>query len=212
MTYLSIDLDYWTSRFPWKFLNHLASLKLPMVGVIDHHMMLDHINYFEPPKIINIDFHSDICEKYYEGDFVELECGTWANHVCGAKEHFLWVHPNSKVSDGYCHSNWGANPFMCGDTEHTFDVCGWQKVSKRKRRLLTPEEEADLCGIGICLSPDYGGDIHTVNFLKYCSQHNINILDFEGNTDNHEIVYEIYDEHTEIYGFEQLERYGYILG
>jgi len=157
--YLSVDLDYWkTGRHPEYFLKRLIALHKPMLIKQDHHELLRHMNSFSYDCLMNIDWHSDLCENV--PNIPSLECGTWGNHIRERnRKHFLWVYPASSCvegpdnssSSGYCNMYAKLNPFL---VRKPHSICGWEKVSKRKK-FITEEELSQVIAIGICLSPDF---------------------------------------------------------
>ena len=157
--YLSIDLDYWkTGRRPEQFLNRVKALRKPIKVTEEHHDLLSHMNSFSYDCLINIDWHSDLCENI--PDFPILKDGTWANHIrAGNRNQFIWIYPSyscvegrdNSSSTGYCNALGKYNPFLVRDP---LKVCGWNRVNKRKR-FITEEEMSQVIGVGICLSPAY---------------------------------------------------------
>lgn len=107
-TYLSVDLDFWGS-FKYKkehvslFIEDVLSLDVPIHIVSSHEDILKYINKYRIKNLINIDFHSDLCD---ETTHYTLNDGTWANfykypHTC----NFIWIYPRSKIytiSSGRC--------------------------------------------------------------------------------------------------------------
>ena len=111
-TYLAIDLDYWNG-LPRQSINaffaRVFRLRLPIWVAPFHHQLLPHINQNPCDQLINVDYHSDICEC---GD-LPLNEGTWGNFVKWRKHStFIWRYPDQRClsrGTGYCHSD--KNPF-----------------------------------------------------------------------------------------------------
>jgi hypothetical protein len=163
-TYLTVDLDYWAeeSEFPFKFLNRIKNMKVPVAVAVHHHDLIDHMNKFRQcRRLVNIDTHADIC-----GDCgptaLKLECGTWGNFIKWGKKKgssFIWSYPDVMCVQGrtnetgmWCDIDGADNPFFRDDPR---EVCGWTKVMRRSRPFLTHDERHNLVAVGVCLSPDY---------------------------------------------------------
>ena len=97
-TYLSIDLDFWCHchrrRRVDSFFKKVYALGLPIYTVSLHHHLLKHINKSKYDQIINVDYHSDLCdlataEDTRRGYVLFLDEGSWANFV-NHRTHFIW--------------------------------------------------------------------------------------------------------------------------
>ncbi len=140
-TYLSIDLDYFNGRdeslvtFFDKVLRQYITPKI----VRYHHELLPHIDASGCTKLINIDFHSDLCESCYE-----LNEGTWVNYVrWRTKGLYEWRYPVKEPDESnYCHAL--INPFT---TESE-----WKEVKLKQGLAIS---RRGIREIGVCLSPDW---------------------------------------------------------
>ena len=164
MIYLSIDLDYWCKcherRCVDSFFKHVFELKLPIYCAPFHHQLLEHINQREYDEVINVDYHSDICDN---SDKVPtpLNEGTWANFV-KYREQFDWRYPSEECLSeftGYCHDD--ISPF------DTPEVAGWPHASKKKG--LRGIRWKGVTGVGVSLSKYwlYGNYNCLWNVLEY---------------------------------------------
>ena len=66
-TYLSVDLDFWNFldlKDCRNFMKEVKATNLPITLVDDHADLLKRINKRKCSKIINIDYHSDICNNF----------------------------------------------------------------------------------------------------------------------------------------------------
>ena len=171
--YLSIDIDYWkTGAAPERFLEKVIRLRKPIKVTKDHHELLGHMNSFSYDCLINIDWHSDLVENIPY--LPHLNLGTWGNFIRKEnRNHFIWIYPAASCvegrdnwsSTGYCNAEAKYNPFLVRNTKK---VCGWERVSKR-RRFITEGEMREVVGVGICYSPDYGSQYireRVKSFLK----------------------------------------------
>ena len=118
-TYLSIDLDFWNFldiKECRSFMYEIKATGLPVTLVDDHADLLGHINRRKCSRVINIDYHSDICNNFdkrpHKKQFYKekdglllpvLNCGTWANWI-NSRESFTWLYPpNVAFDSAYCH-------------------------------------------------------------------------------------------------------------
>ena len=200
-TYLSIDLDFWTSErlfpdedgehvfgeFPSLFLEKVALLKRPVAVAVHHHHILEHINSFpQCSKLVNIDCHSDLCGNIEMND--DVECGTWGNYVewrTKESSHFSWWHPSSQCSQGKCNTDGGCwcnllpqeNPFF---SKNPRKLCGWGKVSRKRMGLFRDADLKGIAAVGICLSPDYLNRPEVLPFrqrlLAFANKHGAEII------------------------------------
>lgn len=157
---LSVDLDFWReSRKPAKeFFKSLFESGLKICVSVDHHDLLPFVNSFpECRKLINIDYHSDICPDQTARE-EGLTCGDWVNFVdWPRKEEYIWIYPSEKCAANYEKGNTGTysgwchapdeDPFKKGETE-------WEKCTT-VLRLIPRDILKEICSIAICLSPDY---------------------------------------------------------
>lgn len=138
-----------------------------------HEDLLKHMQKFDFNKLINFDYHSDICEGS-AGDHSEpdkLLNGTWANFVSKKNRgHYIWVYPETSCargrcnsdSDSFCNVDPNRNPFL---VKNPRPVCGWKKVSKRKA-MLTENELKRVIAVGFAMSPWYSDQIHLQDSQK----------------------------------------------
>jgi hypothetical protein len=82
--YLSIDLDYFCRGRKQQcdaFFKKVYALRLPIHVACEHHHLLDTMEG-DFDTLINVDFHSDLCDTPAEGWVPEdLNEGTWGNFV-----------------------------------------------------------------------------------------------------------------------------------
>jgi hypothetical protein len=153
-TVLSIDLDYWKTVTPTMldFVQQTLKLDVPKVLTKYHHRILPFVNRHPSKYLVNIDYHSDICED--DGEYLpELNCGTWVNHVKWRHQAtFIWVCPNKRNCyydcEGRCDSNrnYQTDPFKN-------DNNGWLRT--KVRTGLNHVNLQRVKAIGFTLSPDY---------------------------------------------------------
>jgi len=96
-TLLSIDLDYWNrvTTESVEFLKKVVSLDVPIALTKHHHQVLPFVNKHKTKVLMNIDYHSDLCEDDEGGGLPALDCGSWVNHVRWRKSgEYVWVCPN----------------------------------------------------------------------------------------------------------------------
>ncbi len=149
-TYLSIDLDYFhrsTKESCTRFFQKVWQLKLPIYVAMYHHHLLPHINASGCERLINIDHHSDLVDL--NNQVLNFGEGTWANFVDWRYGGvFIWQYPYTGGIS--CHSN--HDPFR-------ESVSGWTQTRKRQG-LIIPWHA--IKAVGVCLSPNYIGDIATL--------------------------------------------------
>jgi hypothetical protein len=163
-TYLSIDLDFWNFldlKNCKNFMKEVKATNLPITLVDDHADLLKHINKRECSKVINIDYHTDICnnfdtpphsKRYYkEKDGLllpSLNCGTWANWV-NNRESYTWLYPpNVAFDSAYCH-------FPVCDKFNPFvnpSIAAWKDCTKRVARDIPSWVFNNVVEIGIACS------------------------------------------------------------
>jgi hypothetical protein len=158
-TFLSVDLDYWTS-FPddkaaVRFFKQVRASGKPVLLVRSHEEMLPVVNASGCCRLINMDEHSDVagnrtCFKP-KGLFekVELGDGTWVDHVKWRRQGtYIWVTRGY----GYCDS-YGSGDGLFTTNYHgkatdwkELKVCNWKHVR-------IPWHDVKL--IGVAWSPTY---------------------------------------------------------
>lgn len=152
--YLSIDLDYWCrsqKRTCDAFFKKVYALHLPIHVAREHHHLLDVINSSRCDTLINVDWHSDLCDSPEDGwTLADFNDGTWGNFVSWRhKGTFIWRYPRStclSLHVGYCHDD--DNPFE-------MPVSGW--MATRKRRGVADIPWDSVKSVGVCLSPTWIG-------------------------------------------------------
>ncbi len=178
--FLSIDLDFWCRRSIqetktfFELMQKTLLPKNPIIWVEHHDEMLPHIAILTGERIVNIDFHSDLTshqnwEEHLKNpkapNNIELNCGTWGNHVPWPKKtEFWWVYPhkcciagknNHHNTSGWCHTK--KNPFLQHGKTNTIAACNWEKtkMSYGNEKKLLKKIAPQICGVGICLSKDF---------------------------------------------------------
>jgi hypothetical protein len=151
--YLSVDLDYWCRSRKQQcnaFFERVYALDLPIHVACEHHHLIDTMEG-DFDTLINVDWHSDLCETPDEGWVPEdLNEGTWGNFVSWRERGtFIWRYPSAAcltTGIGYCHDK--DNPFEK-------PVSGWRTVRKRRGTAGIPWES--IKAVGVCLSPSWIG-------------------------------------------------------
>jgi len=152
--YLSIDLDYWryhtTPESCTSFFQQVWQLKLPVHVAAYHHHLLPHVNSFDCNTLINVDYHSDLCDLP-AGRTIDFTEGTWINFVdwrfWGT---FTWRFPTTRCLNGrggYCHVD--RNPF------EDASAARWDKVQKRVGLWGIPWHRVKA--VGVSVSPNWIG-------------------------------------------------------
>ena len=153
-TLLSIDLDYWNTVTPTAvtFLKKVMSLKVPKVLTKHHQQVLPFVNRHKTKVLVNMDYHSDLCEDD-KGGPPELDCGSWVNHVKWRREGtYIWVCPNKtncyEYGGGRCDSERDAStdPFKNRNS-------GWKRT-----KVLSKVKHVNLSrvnAVAIAVSPDF---------------------------------------------------------
>lgn len=151
-TYLSIDLDYFSTRSRTgsysavknaeRCLSRALDLDVPKIIVISHEQMMDHITNFD--RLINVDHHSDMCARFMDPN--EPQNYDWVNHLPCKGRIFEWRHPYDDIDSGLCDTEAG-DFFIDPKTNY-----GWEKVSRKKglRGIW-----GNVIGIGFALSPEW---------------------------------------------------------
>ena len=150
-TYLSIDLDYWngcTRKSINAFFAHVFQLRLPIWIAPLHHQLLPHINRHPCDVLINVDAHSDICDKRDDDDIdLSLNEGTWANFVeWQQRGTFIWRYPGPEClydCTGYCHCQ--KSPFEESCTD-------WAHVHKQQSLRRIPWDTIKAVGVTLSIA------------------------------------------------------------
>lgn len=161
--FLSIDLDYWQEptdkkcgQFFIELLKHCTNRPdIVLYPVVSHEEMLPYVNHSGCNHLINMDWHSDICEdKMINWDVsdgkMDINEGIWVNWVDWRKDgKYTWVLPNrkscfnNKDGGGLCHLR--RNPFRS-------NVTGWKRIESKTRYKIP---WSNVQKIGICMSYDW---------------------------------------------------------
>jgi hypothetical protein len=179
--YLTIDVDFWQFQSDAKAVSDILSLLdgIPVNPKFykEHHKILPDI--YELGKslnskigaIVNVDYHSDLggYTEEEKSDYY-LDCGSWADIANKKKdvyEIFDWYYPSKRCVGsggvGYCHGDY-ENPFLTEDSK-TFNKFG--EIGKAMGLpKFTEEEKANIVGVSIILSKDYGGSERVFDTLK----------------------------------------------
>lgn len=152
--FLSIDLDYFCRGRRHQcdaFFKKVYALGLPIHAAYEHDHLLDVINSSRCTTLINVDWHSDLCDPPGGGwESSDLNEGTWGNFVLWrANGTFIWRYPSLcclQTGVGYCH-----------DYENPFEVpvSGWAQT--RKRQGVAGIPWGSIKAVGVCLSPVWIG-------------------------------------------------------
>ena len=165
--YVSIDLDFWNNRrdmaHEYQFLvKALSYVPKSRIHVMDsHENMLKSVNASGCDELINIDWHSDISNRFdpnFKNDpmYHKINCGTWVNFVKWRnKGKYTWIHPYAaefRAERGYCHAPVLSehNPFL-----HP-ELGGWLIANQKRNKNpfdIIPWSFVD--SIGIAFSYDW---------------------------------------------------------
>jgi len=157
-SYLSIDLDFWTThdngRSAGQFFNKVFALNVPILFVHEHEELLQDINKSKSDILYNVDYHSDLCS---DNELIKGEKpndGTWANFVSWKRRgEYIWICPNIKTcykggkGDGICCGDWRLDPFK------TKKESFWKSVSLTQK--LNTIDWRTVKQVGVCLSPSF---------------------------------------------------------
>lgn len=147
--YLSIDLDYFNGCEPefvevtlGRVLKGALSRRLPLLAVMNHQQILEHVNLHPADELWNFDQHSDVVPPNHD----QLDCGSWATYVKWRQNaSYVWVRNSYRTLDGSCNDriwdkdlDWGQARSITG-----IEAPRWQDV--------LPQAVA----VGICMSPRY---------------------------------------------------------
>lgn len=179
-TYLSIDIDYWNDRprgmIPYlnKVYKDCQKRRIPLVVIKNHQQALPLVNKSGAERLINIDFHTDLCGEYID----QLNCGTWVNYVkWQRKGEYLWIHPGKNTNRGECGAVdlFSGNGRVARKKNEGFYYIKWKSVRHQTRRLPTPSF-LNLTGVSICISPSYSYDGVQETFKKWRKGKNIKMM------------------------------------
>jgi len=185
-TYLSVDLDFWNNQFEEVAeddLEHIFAgakkLGIPTVAVMNHQQLTPFVNRSGATKLVNIDTHSDLADKYVE----YRNCGTWVSYVkWRAKGKYKWVHRLS-LFVGECNSG---NPIFMDVGPARMNLVDWSEVSHERVKYLPKANSllTDCCSIGFVLSPSYTNHELQPIFKQMVKKYNIPYLKGTRNEEN----------------------------
>jgi hypothetical protein len=172
--YLSIDLDYWNifDSLDIKLFEEICKLPVSKKLVVEHHLLLPHINKFSKKfnTLINVDYHSDLasrewCSDGKEFDKLDLNEGTWGNFIKNSVgKIFIWSPPSRKIccrsNEGYCHGYGRPNPFHVQNSKTN----SWKHTYIRTKKI---PDLSKCVAVGITLSPGWTTDIVMNQFTKW---------------------------------------------
>jgi hypothetical protein len=165
-TYLTIDLDFWNNRdLDINWLNKISTLQVPKYAVEHHHHIIPHVNSVNTTRMVNVDFHADVCDD--EPDMT-LECGTWGNYISWAsKGKFIWIYPHEdcantdyriRSEDGRFRALYGAG--TCHSKHSPFSkriqYNKWPLGQCKRREEPIPNIDLKrVAYVSFCTSPDF---------------------------------------------------------
>lgn len=159
--YLSIDIDFWWNKQAAEKTLDTIYGKIPfkadLIAVMNHQQLTNHVDKCRVDKLINIDKHSDICNK----NITTFECGSWVAYIKNRqKKEYLWVRCDRGVYNGNCNED--------ADWDENND---WGKVSTQysgqKINLDKLCDFKQIVGVGLCLSPSWNEDLFVDNKEKW---------------------------------------------
>ncbi len=194
--YLSIDIDYWRLNQSGyiDFLCNVAKLNKKIIVVHSHECLLDDIDDSKCKTLINVDYHSDLCETHgdvsagiYNGlpkdegnKPIKLNEGVWVNFVRWRHSgNFLWIYPDEKKCVVY---GWGLcqsienGDFTKLDPFNNSSLITWNKVERccGKDNLIDIIPWNKIKKIGITTSEDWLSEKQKENFLyKMVGENNV---------------------------------------
>ena len=160
-SYLTIDVDFWLGaerRASVETLSHLFTVLLwalkqdNALAVTHHHQILKHANAFPADRLINIDYHSDVCTwAEWEDGLGNLNSGTWGAFIeWRQKAEFLWLR---SIPDTNSIGN-------CNEPHLWNGKLDWKKASTKylvpnRLTLNQLEKMGPFTGVSVALSPDW---------------------------------------------------------
>lgn len=172
-SYLSIDIDYFNPYLSLalasccdiegeirQLIERAIIRELPILAVMNHQQLLDHVNKSDAKTLINLDTHSDLCYK----ETGILDCGSWVSFVSWRhRGKYQWVRAQESIDDGNCNGSrrWSS------DTD-------WKEVGAI-RHISSTEKflRNDCVGVGFCMSPSYARKPLVSLFRKIVSEYKI---------------------------------------
>jgi len=142
--YLSIDYDYWGFTYHQRdiqFLYQALALKVPKIAMVNHDLMVDHIDSISHDLLINIDYHSDLPFSYDCRSCLSI--GNWPCYLDYHNDRdYEWRHPFFRYRNG-----------LCRDSK-------WYRTHDNFRKVFRKQGVSDInlddvVGVGFCLSPEY---------------------------------------------------------
>jgi hypothetical protein len=161
--YLSIDIDYWQAKEgaqAKRFFGKLSALKVPIICVVSHEKILEHVNAHPADVLVNIDAHSDLCPLWTPMMSRDLSDGNWANYVSWrskAEYRWCWPHHWDTYESGLC-GKWRIDPFVQRE-DHD-----WRTTRAVKGTQL---RDLEILAIGIAVSPEYVEAPMSEEVLRY---------------------------------------------
>ena len=161
--FLSVDLDYWNDDsadlsqiepFLKLVLGASKQQDAPAFACTNHQQMLKAINISNARTLVNIDYHSDLCEP----DVTELNCGTWVGYTRWRQQgRYVWLRPHPTPYDGACNAS--KTQLNRGSWRHGTDWKKAQGLYIRPKHLTRCVNQLlkthILKGVGFCLSPSF---------------------------------------------------------
>lgn len=104
---------------------------IPLHAVTNHQQMLGAVNNSQAERLVNIDFHSDLC--CVDSNLHEINCGTWINYITWRSEgKYLWIHSGT-AEEGDCGGLYDTVAKFRDDSDVTpAQLTGWQDVQEIK--------------------------------------------------------------------------------
>lgn len=131
-------------------------LEIPLWAVTNHQQMLGAVNASNADRLVNIDYHSDLCCA--DGCLRELNCGTWINYVTWRNEgKYLWIHSGT-AQEGDCGELYDtAAKFRDEPGITTATLSGWNEVEDIKSRHAWRHIQrlGEILEIAVCQSPSF---------------------------------------------------------
>jgi hypothetical protein len=164
-TYLSVDIDFWFNPIEAReqlilLMRHLG--KRPITAVMNHQQMLPAVNNSGATTLINIDEHSDICER----DVDCLNCGTWVSYVKWRQYgEYIWIRPDAGFQNA-C----SADPYIWNKDTDWKSALSYH-IPRRKLNIVSYLH--NCVGVGLCMSPAYTTTDMTEVFREIVGKYNI---------------------------------------
>src|ERR1035437_182708 len=191
-TYLSIDFGYWSldHAVNWQHMVNYSNLIIKNIKQIDfvvvHHDIIKYINTGNYDKIINVDYHADLCDCFNDKkrQGIRLNEGTWSNFVNNREnKEFVWIYPHKRCynpfdvfkSEGRCDVK--KNPFG----RNCKYVCGYEKATALYRKLPKEKDLKEIDRACFCFSPKWCDKEQLPVIMEFVRENNlIRDLDIRG--------------------------------